>query len=252
MNNLENNYSNIIVNRKGKSDDSYMITLHVIDIIYPFNNYKILDNGLQKTTQFIYDINYKINIPKYLEFDGKWLVDYPNEIQHKDANILGKFGKLEIDTKLLEVPIEIATENNLAYYGCKLLKINDVLSLETHDTLPLTIIDVGKTYVTDYILQDNFGGGVYLEEHINPHFHMPVSDDCSGGIMFAKKINNNKYHITCFKIPFGYAIYTPPYVIHNDCFLIGKHYVIYSISEPFSTCLLRDLNDNIIDVRIKF
>ena len=90
---------------------------------------------------------------------------------------------------------------------------------------------------------------MYLEYHKNPHFHMPINESASGGIVLAKQ-NGDSYHISCFRIPYGYASYIPPYTIHNDCFLIGDYYVIYSKSEPFSTCLLRNLENKIIDVSL--
>jgi hypothetical protein len=117
-------------------------------------------------------------------------------------------------------------------------------------TYHYVIVNIGKTYINDYILQENYGCGVYLEYHKNPHFHMPLNENSGGGIILAKKIEEDKYHISCFRIPNGYATYIPPYTIHNDCFLIGKYYVIYSKSEPFSTCLLRNKNDKIINIII--
>jgi hypothetical protein len=246
-------YPNIIVDRKGSSKDSYMKTISIIDEILCGLSYKVTINGTELLLRSnpVYSISEIIYIPKYLEFFGEWQSDRKIQMDHKDANILGEFGKFEIDLNQMIVPIQCATIENLAYYNVKLLKINDGINFETTDNLPLCIVDVGTNYIKDYILHPNYGGGVYLEYHKNPHFHMPIFLESDGGIMLAKKIDGNKYHISCFRIPFGYATYIPPYVLHNDCFLTGQYYVVYSISEPFSTCLLRNKENKIINVSLE-
>ena len=256
MNPLLNKYSEIIVNRHGNTSNSFMITTDIINEIYPNKSYQVkLFNGLE------YIDNFKVNsniingiIPKFIEVNGKWIKDYNFSNVNSHANILGNFGKFEINTtlynNLIMIPCQVATSDNLLYYDVKLLKINDVISFETNDILPLTIVDVGSDYISDYILNENLGGGIYFEYHKNPHFHMPYNMSSNGYIMFAKKIDDDKYHISAFKIPYGYAIYTPPYVLHNDCFLVGKYYVIYSKSEPFSTCLVRNKNDELIYMKL--
>jgi len=257
MNSLLDKYKEIIVNRHGNVCDSFMITKNIIDEIDPLNTYKVSMKGLElykdvhslESDDSLHNIY--TAIPEYYEFEGKWLKDSNIHFTNieNEANILGGFCKFEIDLNAMQIPIQDATENNLLYYGCKLLKINDTIAFNTEDNLPLSIVSVGKNYVNDYILQEQYGGGVYLEYHKNPHFHMPVNESASGGIMLAKQ-NGDAYHISCFRIPYGFATYIPPYTIHNDCFLIGDYYVIYSKSEPFSTCLLRNLQNKIIDISL--
>jgi hypothetical protein len=251
MNSLLDKYKEIIVNRHGNVCDSFMITRDIIDEINPNYTYRVSLNGLKLFNSLNYlesEISIYSIIPEYYEFEGKWLKDSFIHIEN-EANILGGFCKFEIDLDAMQIPIQDATENNLLYYGCKLLKIDDTIKFNTEDNLPLSIVSVGKNYVNDYILQEQYGGGVYLEYHKNPHFHMPMNESASGGIVLVKQ-NGDSYHISCFKIPYGYATYIPPYTIHNDCFLIGDYYVIYSKSEPFSTCLLRNLDNKIIDVSL--
>jgi len=248
-------YPNIIVDRNGISKDSYMKTISIVDEILCGLSYKVTINGVElllrsNPVHQVYQKERKIDIPKYLEFFGEWQSNRKIQIDHKDANILGEFSKFEIDLNKMNIPIQDATSENLEYYNVKLLKIDDKINFETNDNLPLCIVAVGANYIKDYILHPDYGGGVYLEYHKNPHFHMPIYLESNGGIMLAKKIEQDKYHISCFKIPFGYATYIPPYVLHNDCFLIGKYYVVYSVSEPFSTCLLRNKENKIINVSL--
>ena len=243
-------YKDIIVNRKGISENAFMTTTDILYETIPYFNYKVVKNGLELTNIPNNNININIHIPKYLEFTGKWLSDIEFKNKLKDANILGGFGKFEINLDEMNIPIQDATIENLMYYNVKLLKMNDIISFETNDHLPLCIVNIGSSYINDYILQENYGCGVYLEYHKNPHFHMPLNENSGGGIILAKQIEQDKYQISCFRIPYGYATYIPPYTIHNDCFLIGEYYVIYSKSEPFSTCLLRNKNDKIINIII--
>ena len=243
-------YHDIIVNRKGISKDAFMTTTDILYETIPYLDYQVTKNGLELTNISKNKQEIKIQIPKYFEFTGKWLSDIEIKNELKDANILGGFSKFEIDLDEINIPIQDATIENLMYYNVKLLKMNDIITFETNDHLPLCIVNIGKTYINDYILQENYGCGVYLEYHKNPHFHMPINENSGGGIILAKKIEQDKYHISCFRIPYGYATYIPPYTIHNDCFLIGEYYVIYSKSEPFSTCLLRNKNDIIIKIKI--
>jgi len=248
---LKIKYNNIIVNRHGLTDDSFMVTTNIIDEINPKCSYKVTSGGLMLIDDFITDNILYTSIPEYYEFEGKWLKDFLINLNNStnEPNILGEFCKFEIDLDAMQIPIQDATENNLLYYGCKLLKIGDTIKFDTKDNLPLSIVSVGKNYVNEYILKEQYGGGVYLEYHKNPHFHMPINESASGGIILAKQ-NGDSYHISCFRIPYGYATYIPPYTIHNDCFLIGDYYVIYSKSEPFSTCLLRNLQNKIIDISL--
>jgi hypothetical protein len=252
---LKIKYNNIIVNRHGLTDDSFMITTNIINEINPNYTYKVTSDGLILVNDFISDDNLHSiysSIPEYYEFEGSWLKDSSidsNNSHSNEANILGGFCKFEIDLDAIQIPIQDATKNNLLYYGCKLLKIDDTIKFNTEDNLRLSIVSVGKNYVSNYILQEQYGGGMYLEYHKNSHFHMPMNKSASGGIVLAKK-NGDAYHISCFRIPYGYATYIPPYTIHNDCFLIGDYYVIYSKSEPFSTYLLRNLENKIIDISL--
>ena len=64
-----------------------------------------------------------------------------------------------------------------------------------------------------------------------------------------KKLKDS-YQLTAFKIPFGYAIYTGPNVIHADSFLIGDYSVVYSITENYSTVLIQNKEGKIIPVGV--
>jgi predicted membrane protein len=145
MINFKENYSDIIVNRKGISENAFMITTDILCETIPYSNYQVTKNGLELTNILkdsleltnILKSEINIQIPKYLEFIGKWLSDIEIKNELKDANILGGFGKFEIDLDKMNIPIQDATIENLMYYNVKLLKINDIITFETNDYLPL-------------------------------------------------------------------------------------------------------------------
>jgi hypothetical protein len=125
MNNFVEKYNDITVNRKGLNNESFMITTNIIDEIIPYFFYKVDVTGLNISYNDFIIKNININIPNYLEFTGKWLKDEHIYIDKDDANILGSFGKFEIDLNEMNIPTQYATEQNLMYYNVKLLKIGD-------------------------------------------------------------------------------------------------------------------------------
>ena len=108
-------------------------------------------------------------------------------------------------------------------------------------------MEVGENYVPDYIYP--IGGGIYLEYHDFPHFHMPVNSECRGYLILGK-YQDGDILLSAFKIPCGYAIYTPPQVIHNDIFLIGRYIVVYALTREYSTVTLRDKEGECLPVDV--
>lgn len=245
--------SKIIVHRIcSTNENAYMITEDIIGTIEPNSNYKIEKDNIIKIELTESEQNMHIlKQPDYITLlEGEWILEAA-ENQNKERNILGNDGIFITNQKEIKLKKQIATENNLAFYGAKLYKIGDILGFENvTDTFPVTIVDVGKDYAKDYIMDPNLGGGVYLEYHNNPHFHMPLDDKCEGCLILGKKVNE-KYALSAFQIPYGYAVYTPGWIIHNDCFLIGRYLVVYAISNEYSTVILKDNNDNLVKVDIE-
>ena len=103
------------------------------------------------------------------------------------------------------------------------------------------IMSIGENYANDFLLKEDYGGGCYLEYHDTPHFHKPITEDSSGYLILGKVIHN-KCHLNAFSIPYGYGIYTPPFVIHCDGFLIGKYMVVYTFTPNYSTVILKHNN----------
>lgn len=153
-----------------------------------------------------------------------------------DSNIFGKNTclRVDIDDGELTVPVNEATKENVAYFGCLLVDANDTFPYEVPEqipNLPMTKMSVGPTYAEEYIYT---GSGAYLEWHDVPHFHMPLNER-AGGHLVIGVVSEDSIKLTGFKIPFGKAIYMAPYTLHNDCFVVGDYGCVYAATTDFCT-----------------
>jgi hypothetical protein len=243
---LKERYSDVIVDRRGSTPNSFMKTDSICGEILPGSIYRIEKDRLIQLLRSpklpqskLFCSDAKI---KTVTFIGDWI----DSNEHKDdSNILGSIGQLKIDRPTLIIPEEITTEKTVAFYGAKLLTIGDNILFDTEVPLPVTKMQIGNEYINSYIMSETGANGVYLEYHDRPHFHMPLNENATGYIILGKndnftklphkENNSQKYMLTAFKIPYDKAIYTPPYVFHNDCFLVGDYCVVYSITPNYST-----------------
>ena len=217
-----------------------MTTEDVVENISPGQKYSIRANYLLETEKEITTNSQRVATPRFIEIQAVWKKESDGE--NVEGNVLGEYGELEMATEEISIPSAVTDQEHLNYYGCKLYTVGDVFSFETDKVLPLTIMDVGENYVEDYVMKEV---GIYLEYHDRPHFHMPVNEDSRGHLMLGKKISKDKYHLSAFTIPYGKAVYMPPYTIHNDCFLIGRYMVVYSMTKDYSTVILKNNNKNV-------
>jgi len=223
-----------MIDRRTATPESNMTTTKFIKEIKKNINYKITPSSLEESKQ-----NITLHIIKKRSKVNKTFIKCDWNQQgtslHTDSsNILGSSRKLEV-TDNIEIPT--IKSSDLWYYGVKLYNINDIISFD--EDLPLFEMEVGQNYVNEYIMK--VAGGVYLEEHERPHFHMPLNSNSIGHIILGKHIANG-LHVSAFQIPLGKALYMPNNIIHNDCFLIGKYNVIYSKTPNYKTMLL--IHDN--------
>lgn len=224
----------IIVNRHASGSNSNMTTECIIKVLDTSKKYQILSNNLVESFDPVSKAqNSNSKDVKYIKIPNKW--DKLEQYVQKSSNILGNNGLFECSSTL---NIPISSIETLGFYGAKLYKKGDIIQFESNKPLPLTIMDIGRNYVNDYLLQESGGGGCYLEYHDTPHFHAPLN--ClSSGYLILGKIEDNFCYLSAFQIPLDYAIYTSPFTIHCDAFLIGKYLVVYTITDYYSTVLLR-------------
>jgi hypothetical protein len=171
-----------------------------------------------------------------------------------DSNILGGNGSLHVSTHEAEikVPVVEATEETLSYFKAHLLKPGDQFRFQTHQRFPIFTMEIGEHYVPEYIMEK--GNGLYLEYHDEPHFHQPMDRAAGGVYVLAKKVgiegHQDIFHMTAFKIPYGYAVYSEPGAIHDDAPTQGNWRVGYIDALNFSTVILK--NDENRPVGMKF
>lgn len=249
---LVNELDKIIVKRRGDSDHAYMITRDVVGYVAPNIKYQVTLKGLiaqDDPAEPSVTRSSSQSIPHHCALDGHW-----EKVESKQncANILGGFGTLTIDqeTASLQVPIAKTTKETLAFYGAILLKQEDHIAFDCDADLPVTFMSVGPDYAKGYLLDEEKGGGCYLEYHDRPHFHMPLNESCGGFLILGKKLQDDIL-LSAFQIPWRHAIYTPPNVIHTDAYLTGDFLVVYSVTKNYSTVILKNKRGELIDIKVK-
>ena len=144
---------------------------------------------------------------------------------------------------------DINDPDNLEYYGAVLFHIGDQICLNHYNDLPVTKMNIGDNYVKGFLLNEELGGGCYLEYHNTPHFHMPLNEQASGHLILGK-ITDSGCQLSAFKIPYGCAIYTKPLTIHCDGYLTGDYLVVYTVTDSYLTMLLKN-KENKAPVNVK-
>ena len=235
-------YKDIMVNRHSDSLNSNMTTTKIVNEILPGKMYEITKDNL-----IVSDFE-KSSIPiedgenEYVVIKNNW-IDAKN-IYTKESNILGFSGKFITNTNTIKIPIS----KNYSFFGIKMFKKGDHLNFPDLKTnIPVSYMDVGINYIDEYIMKK--AGGVYLEYHDRPHFHMPLNAD-SKGYMIIGKVVDDDLLLAAFNIPFGYALYTPENIVHNDCFLLGQYLVVYSKTKYYSNVIMKNKNNEPVKVEI--
>ena len=167
----------------------------------------------------------KPQTPKYVNVTPLKIIE--PKYDTTDNNILGENGRMLFIP--FKIPLAETTPEKLLFYGCRLLKKNDLISFS--QTMPVSLMNIGKNYVKNYLMHN---GGFYFEWHSAPHFHAAINSKASGTLILGKKCQNS-FLISRFKIPFGYAIYTPEEVVHCDSSLIGDYLVAYTKASSWKT-----------------
>lgn len=213
--------------------------------------YRLAKSGLEISKE-IYptDLEKKANqpnqviAPSFLSIDAIW--DKTPYVSGDQNNILGDNGRLTLESNKIQVPVSDAIDPYLAYFGAVLIRPNESVRFPD-EIYPIWKMEVGDRYVSDTLMTRK-GGGFYLEFHDDqPHFHMPLK---GGGVYLLAKWNleKTKLEIAGFKIPDGYAVYTKKGAIHCDAALTGALLVGYTTSENCSTVLLRDSEDQLVEI----
>jgi hypothetical protein len=239
----------LIVNRQGEDALAYMVTESVIGHIVPNASYRLGANNLHRTERPTAKISVSnlCGPPPHVRATGRWSTF--EDADSNDANILGDFATLTLTQSELVIPVAPSTPEALAFYSARLIRIGDDVAFETNSNLPIAVVRIGETYVEDYLKVERLGGGTFIEYHDRPHLHMPLDEASSGCLLFGRSEGDNLL-FSAFEIPFGHAIYTPPYTLHADSYLVGRYLVVYSVTKNYSTAIFRTSENNLVDVRV--
>ncbi len=250
------NFKDIFVNRIGQTPESFMRTNKLVQVLEPdtllkFDGSKLITLKSDEKTKSNYISDNLVptflsDTISYVKIKGKFMKSFLAE--KTENNILGKNDWFITQTKSITIPETVITEETLAIFGCKLIKPGDVFSFESTKVLPLFEVSVGKEYVQEYLLKENFGNGFYIETHDTPHYHQPL-DLNSGGFLILGLKDDDELILTKFKIPFGYGVYMEPETLHSDAFLVGNYNVVYTKTLNYSTYLFVSPDKSIIQVQ---
>ncbi len=224
--NIQETLEKLMVNRRGKDPHSYMMTESIVGYISPQQCYRLDAHSLTPIeTSVKLDISkVEPEVPPHVRFTGDWRGIETVDSIH--SNILGGLGTLTLNAYELNIPEADPTPEFLSFYDARLFRVGDLLTFECDQNLPVTIINIGQTYVEDYLHIKDQGGGSFIEYHDRPHLHMPLESKAHGHLLLGRS-EGDDYLLSAFPIPFGYAIYTKPFALHADPYLVGRDLLIY-------------------------
>jgi len=138
------------------------------------------------------------------------------------ANVFGGMGAFLVPDGF-SIPTVLATPENVMFYGLELIKNGLPFTVRTENVdIVMMAYDYTAIYKKDFLMQEQGGGGIFLETHGFPHIHIPLSPKCGGYIVIGKPLEDDLYCFTAFQIPYGYALLTPSNTIHGDGTLVGE------------------------------
>ena len=233
--------------RVGEDANSYMRTTNVLTpVLAPKSSFLIKDGSVSSSPVSADRQLMTVGItPPRAKFNGEWRGKNEGS---SVGSVLGGIEKLIMDETIINIPVVMASNENLLYYGAYMIKDGEIMDVESPVPLIIAGVTVGETYIRGFIMSRKYGGGEYLEYHDTPHFHMPLDQE-AGGVLILGKREGDDYYVTAYKIPYGYGIYTPPNVLHADAHLVGRYLVMYTYTENFSTVNLKTRTNDLVEVQ---
>ena len=235
------------LSRVGDDANAYMRTTNVLaPVLAPKSSFLIKGGTVTPSTVSAGRQSMITGItPPQAKFEGKW---YEKNDGHSNASILGGIGELIMNETTISIPVVIASNENLVYYGAYMIRDGEIMDVESPVPLIIAGVTVGKTYIRGFIMNKSYGGGEYLEYHDTPHFHMPLDQEADGVLILGKR-EGDDYFVTAYKIPYGYGVYTPPNVLHTDAHLVGRYLVMYTYTDNFSTVNLKTRKNELVEIQ---
>lgn len=251
---IQEDLEGLFVDRSAGSPGSHMRTEAVTGYVAPGRRYRLETGGFSDIGAADGDFSVPEmpnwpgsgpQPPAHLRVSGTW--DRTENNAASDANLFGGFGTLEVAEPVLRVPEAPSTPEALAFYGARLIDVGSEIVFQTNWNLPVTLVDMGPRYVPDYLHADDLGGGSFIEFHDRPHLHMPLDDTAYGHMLFGRR-DGDDYLLSLFSVPFGSAIYTEPFALHADPYLVGRFLVVYGLTDNYSTVAFRTPQNGMVEV----
>ena len=220
-NNRQLFFNKLKINRRGKYQNSYLITEKIEQLYNKSSLLQFINNDFHYISSFQGNITYQIN-SKILQNFTKLPIS--TKIINSQNNIL----EIDVDNDFLNLPnLSIQDLQNI---NCQIINNNEHFVIDTPLPICKTIMNYGENYASGYIMKDKYG--MYVEKHNTPHIYVPLTNLSKGYMILGVKYNNNLY-LGSFIIPHNKALYIPPNIIHNDCYLHGVFRVFYTISNDY-------------------
>ncbi|MCG8531541.1 MAG: hypothetical protein MI749_12865, partial [Desulfovibrionales bacterium] len=241
----------IINYRFGTLPDSNMLTTEVRGYVEPGKAYSFHAGGFSqaRSNQPVAQVAKSSEIPEHASIHGRWT----SQLSHarEEANVLGQFGTLQTDCAFINIPRVTATREALGYYNSILVGENEAIEINAPFLLPVNVVTFDRNYEQGYLSLPDYGGGYYLETHNTPHLWSHLDKKGDGVVILGKNVADGHYHLTAFSIPYGKAIYAPGGVIHCDGLLTGRVMAIYTVTEDYSSVIIKGPDKIVTKLQIR-
>jgi hypothetical protein len=132
-------------------------------------------------------------------------------------------GTVKIDHNELKqpIPVEIATDLLLKFYGCSLISRNSAGQVHLYDEHVIQDFHYSKDYFKKYVT----GVGAGVETHDFAHIDCPLSPLHESGFFLLGKWEEEEGKtclcLTMFRVPQGHALFVPGGTIHSNDYMRG-------------------------------
>ena len=248
--------SRVIVDRHGHDYyTDYMTTDSIIGHLeiggaYHLGGKIVKDEDHGKRNEVV--VNNDDHHVKYSVLPNTWQNVENDRREPTICNILGDDGVFYVSSDNLVIPAQEANNDNLSFYGARLYKTGEVFYNHSDYMMPVTTMSMGENYLDNFILNNDFGKGLNIEYHDSFHWHESYNENSAGYYILGKfSDTQDELYLSAFSIPYGAAIYTPPYAVHCDSGLIGEYIVMYTVADKSHTVVVFKEDGNACPVSFK-
>lgn len=192
------------------------------------------------------------DIPEELTLSAQWHHrDKEQGTSGRDASVFGSLGVFAVGDHhpSIDFPLVNALSVSpqfLQAYGAAIVPVEETFRLPKSKEKSLTTLHVteytwknnSRQYINNYVLQQNGGGGLFIETHPFPHIFTPLSPECGGGVILGRKVED-QYRFVAFQITYGYSLVIKSHVIHGDSFFHGPYAIALYETEFADSVLIK-------------